>query len=141
MNKFFTFTNFQAEYLINTLTSVNGYTLLFKGGITLMTICLLSIQQVSTIAIPIEDNAYKLKFEVELSQHKKYDSIPDMECNLAHETYSKCMYAKYKKEMSSNSFKALYSWLEFLFVFSGLMLTVSVIGFLAHPHFHSSNDD
>ncbi|WP_170111923.1 hypothetical protein [Photobacterium frigidiphilum] len=140
MNKFLDIIVLQGKYLVDNLTSVIGYTLLFKGGIALITVGLISIQYVATTAIPIEASAYQLKYEVEFSVQKQYKSISDMECDVKIESYSKCMLSKYKENLSTSSIKALYSWLELLIVFGTLMMSLSVLGFLAHPYFHQDSE-
>jgi len=126
----------QLSYLVEELTSTSGYTTLFKGGVVLLTACAISIQQVSTMAIPLETSAYELKFKVEHSLNKKFNSIDELECKLNHESYPNCMLSKYKGSLTSSSIDALVSWLELLFWLSYLMIGLSIIGFLFHPHIH-----
>ncbi|CAQ79332.1 putative membrane protein, putative phage gene [Aliivibrio salmonicida LFI1238] len=136
MNKAMDFLVLQVEYLVHMLTSRAGYITLFKGGLALATLCIISVQQVFTLAIPIESEAYKLKYEVEFSTQKQYESFDSMICNLQDETYAKCKLAIQKESLISSSFDALYSWLELFSVLAALMIFFSILGFLANPHFH-----
>lgn len=130
------FIDLNVRYLVCSFTSRAGYTALFKGGLALATLCLISVQQVFTFALPIESEAYKLKYEVEFSTQKQYESINSMVCNLQDETYTKCKLSMQKEALISSSINALYTWLKPFSALAVLMFIFSILGFLANPHFH-----
>ena len=139
MNDFMGFMSLMMKKLMDKLTSSTGYTTLFKGALVLSTLCLISVQQVFTLALPIESEAYKLKYEVEFSIQKQYESINSMVCNLQERTYAKCKLATYKATLVSNSFDALYTWLKVFSYLSALMFIFSLIGFFAKLHSHEAS--
>lgn len=138
MNDFMDYMSLMMKKLIDRLTSSTGYTTLFKGAVVLSTLCLISLQQVFTLALPIESEAYKLKYEVEFSTQKQYESINSMVCNLQEKTYAKCKLAIYKATLVSSSFDALYTWLKLFSYLSALMFIFSLIGFFANLHSHEA---
>lgn len=131
----------QFSYLAKSLTDKTGYIAFFKGGVFLLTACAIAIQQVSTVALPIELSAYELKYQVEHSLGNEFDTFSDLKCDVAHESYTDCQMAKYKRELSSSTLDALYSWLEVLFFLSYVMISLSIIGFLFHPQIHKDRGD
>ncbi|NGZ15601.1 hypothetical protein HGG78_17955 [Vibrio aestuarianus] len=130
----------QAQYFLEVLSSTKGYTQLFKGGIALIITGFVAIQFIFSTALPIEKDAYKLKYEAEFSMQKEFSSFDEMKCKISHDSYSICKLAKYQKSLTSNSIQALYSWLEFVSYLGLMMLALSAIGFIAHPHFHSKQE-
>ncbi|HHF3081610.1 TPA: hypothetical protein ACPJ03_004534 [Vibrio diabolicus] len=140
MSKILEAIELQVRLLVESLSSTKGYTQLFKGGISLIITGFVAIQFIMSSTLPIEKDAYKLKYEVEFSLQKEFPSFASMECNLNHESYSICQLAKYQKGLTSESINALYSWLELVAYLGILMLALSILGFLAHPHFHQQQE-
>ncbi|ELA9297875.1 hypothetical protein QUO11_004633 [Vibrio parahaemolyticus] len=136
MSGFIKSIDMQVRYLVYELTSRSGYVTLFKGGLALATLALIALQQVFTLALPLENEAYKFKYQIEFETQVQFESIESMECKLDTTTYVKCNQAKQHKALVSSSFDALYTWLKLFASLSFIMFAFSLLGFFAHPYFH-----
>lgn len=136
MNKFLKLLCTQTKYLVFELTSRDGYVILFKGALAVAALCLITIQQVCTLALPLENEAYKFKYEIEFETQTKFASIESMECELNASTYVKCRQSKQHESLISSSFDTLYTWSKLSAYLAFIMFFLSVLGFLAHPYFH-----
>jgi len=127
------------NYLASTL-SMDGYKALFKGSIALSTLYLVSLMQVGNMTLPIEKSANELRYTVEYSLQKQYDSIDKMECKLKDSSYKDCKVAKYQNNLVNSNLNALIAFQNLLMYLASIFFMLSVIGFLAHPYIHNENE-
>ncbi|WP_143475923.1 hypothetical protein [Pseudoalteromonas sp. EB27] len=121
------------NHLIEEITSKQGYTALFKAFVVITTVYLVSIIQVTNIILPIEADAYKLKFTVE-KELKKSIEFDSLVCKIETKSYADCKLAKYKYELSNSSIGALDVFQELLYLLAYVTGLLSVVGFICYPY-------
>lgn len=125
------------EFTISEITKKEGYCALFKAFVAVSVLYLVSLIQVTNIALPIEIEAHKAKFivEKELGEALVFD---DLVCDVAMKSYVECRMATHQIQLSGLSLNGLKSFQELLMFLSIVFGGVSIFGFLLHPYVHEN---
>ncbi len=121
------------DYALSEITSKQGYSALFKAFIVISTLYLISIVQIANIALPIEVDSYKLKYEVE-QELKKEVGFNDLTCAFEMKSYQQCKLALYKNDISNQSLRVLFVFQVLLKILACITGLFSVVGFIFHPY-------
>ncbi|UNP89485.1 hypothetical protein MNZ22_03475 [Aeromonas encheleia] len=105
---------------------------LFKGFITLLTLLLVSTQQIITATIPIEQSAYEEKIAYEVATGKISPSFKEMKCDIEEEGYKNCALAKYKGELSGNFIDLLIQIHEMIYILAYIFGVLCVTSFISY---------
>jgi hypothetical protein len=121
------------SYIENELASKQGYVSFFKALVAMASLYMASSISMISIALPVEQEAYKHKYVVEHEIKKEID-FANLKCSFEMKSYQDCKLAIYKYELSTSSldllttFHWLVKWLAFTFA------VLSLIGFVLHAY-------
>ncbi|WP_349921541.1 hypothetical protein [Aeromonas veronii] len=114
---------------------------LFKGFIALLTLLLISTQQVITATIPIEQSAYEEKIAFEVATGIASPSFKEMMCDITKEGYKSCALAKYKGELSENLIDLLMTFHEFISILVYLFGSLCITSFISYLLLHKKTNE
>lgn len=132
-----------SDYIFRAFTRKKACVAFFNGAVVLLTLYLVSTYQVTSILLPIEQEAYalKIKYEhVEGKKFKNFEGLGESECKIENKSYESCAMAVHLNTTSESAIDALMSIQKLLKVLAIFLLIASFLSFMLRPLFHKEQN-
>lgn len=130
-------------YIFRSFTRKKVCVAFFNGAVVLLTLYLVATYQVTSLLLPVEQEAYSLKFKYEYAEGKKFDSFKGLsmsECKIENKSYESCAMAVHLNTTSESAIDALISIQEILKFLAIFLIAASFLSFMLRPLFHKKQN-